>query len=345
MAQDGFRDANYLLSGYNSQGKLISYLSIQMITRIDNSTGTKIDDVNTTKLYTDASSTIWFNFGGVQPLSTPKCGFDELGCPNDVFEEYKAIFIEEVEKSVLSIRSHSKSISTTSTRYTWDSTRAINNIPIYIYRQEKVIGIKHEKTTIRLDEKDMTELRQVVNMLNDLYSVFDGIISERDVYKVETIGDGYLCVSGLPRRNGNEHAKNIADMALAFIKSLNRFSIPHLPGQTINLRIGIHTDTVVAGVVGLSMPRYCLFGDSVNTAARMESSGKPDKIQLSHAANHFLTNIVGGYATQLRGEVIIKGKGVMETYWLLGHESDPNVQRMLREMDKEFCEQAGPVVA
>ena len=67
-------------------------------------------------------------------------------------------------------------------------------------------------------------------MLNDLYSVFDGIISEHDVYKVETIGDGYLCVSGLPHRNGNEHARNIANMSLAFLKSLDRFSIPHLPG-------------------------------------------------------------------------------------------------------------------
>jgi guanylate cyclase, other len=74
-------------------------------------------------------------------------------------------------------------------------------------------------------------------MLNDLYSVFDGIISEHDVYKVETIGDGYLCVSGLPHRNGNDHAKNIANMSLAFLKSLDRFSIPHLPGISDHLRI------------------------------------------------------------------------------------------------------------
>ena len=74
-------------------------------------------------------------------------------------------------------------------------------------------------------------------MLNDLYSVFDGIISEHDVYKVETIGDGYLCVSGLPHRNGNDHAKNIANMSLAFLKSLDRFSIPHLPGISDHWRI------------------------------------------------------------------------------------------------------------
>ncbi|VDM82481.1 unnamed protein product [Strongylus vulgaris] len=91
---------------------------------------------------------------------------------------------------------------------------------------------------------------------------------------VETIGDGYLCVSGLPHRNGQEHIKEICSMSLAFMKSLNNFKIPHLPQERINLRIGAHTGSVVAGVVGLTMPRYCLFGDTVNTASRMESNGK-----------------------------------------------------------------------
>uniref|UniRef100_A0A914PIK8 guanylate cyclase n=1 Tax=Panagrolaimus davidi TaxID=227884 RepID=A0A914PIK8_9BILA len=159
---------------------------------------------------------------------------------------------------------------------------------------------------------------QVVNLLNDLYTVFDGIIAEYDVYKVETIGDGYLCVSGLPHRNGNAHAKHIANMSLSFMKSLERYTIPHLPGERISLRIGLHTGGVVTGVVGLAMPRYCLFGDTVNTASRMESNGKPNRIHLSAEANKFLTNITGGFITESRGEVIIKGKGVMETFWLVG---------------------------
>uniref|UniRef100_A0A914YCN1 Guanylate cyclase n=1 Tax=Panagrolaimus superbus TaxID=310955 RepID=A0A914YCN1_9BILA len=159
---------------------------------------------------------------------------------------------------------------------------------------------------------------QVVNLLNDLYTVFDGIIAEYDVYKVETIGDGYLCVSGLPHRNGNQHAKHIANMSLSFMKSLDRYTIPHLPGERISLRIGLHTGGVVTGVVGLAMPRYCLFGDTVNTASRMESNGKPNRIHLSADANKFITNITGGFITESRGEVIIKGKGVMETFWLVG---------------------------
>ncbi|KAK6758396.1 hypothetical protein RB195_015920 [Necator americanus] len=135
--------------------------------------------------------------------------------------------------------------------------------------------------------------------------------------QVETIGDGYLCVSGLPHRNGREHIKAICNMSLGFMKSLEGFRIPHLPHERVNLRIGAHTGSVVAGVVGLTMPRYCLFGDTVNTASRMESNGKPGMIHLSAEANYLL-HVVGGFQTELRGEVIIKGKGVMETYWLLG---------------------------
>uniref|UniRef100_A0A8R1DKZ9 Guanylate cyclase n=2 Tax=Caenorhabditis japonica TaxID=281687 RepID=A0A8R1DKZ9_CAEJA len=161
---------------------------------------------------------------------------------------------------------------------------------------------------------------QVVTLLNDLYTIFDGIIEQNDVYKVETIGDGYLCVSGLPHRNGNEHIRHIARMSLAFMSSLQFFRVSHLPAERLNLRIGINCGSVVAGVVGLTMPRYCLFGDAVNTASRMESNGKPGRIHVSAEANGLLAQ-VGGFQTESRGEVIIKGKGVMETYWLIGESS------------------------
>uniref|UniRef100_A0A915DUQ2 Guanylate cyclase n=1 Tax=Ditylenchus dipsaci TaxID=166011 RepID=A0A915DUQ2_9BILA len=168
---------------------------------------------------------------------------------------------------------------------------------------------------------------QVVNLLNQLYSNFDSIIDTRDAYKVETIGDGYLVCSGIPHRNGDNHAKEIAEMSLDFLRSLANFRISHLPNERINLRIGFHTGPAVAGVVGLSMPRYCLFGDTVNTASRMESNGKPGQIHMSDSANHYLSDILGGYATESRGEIIIKGKGVMETFWLLGHTDDPFLKR------------------
>ncbi|CAK5081418.1 unnamed protein product [Meloidogyne enterolobii] len=181
---------------------------------------------------------------------------------------------------------------------------------------------------------------QVVNLLNGLYTAFDGIIDSHDVYKVETIGDGYLVCSGIPRKNGNDHAKEISELAFAFLRTVSTFRVDHLPNERVNLRIGIHTGPAVAGVVGLTMPRYCLFGDTVNTASRMESNGRRKKINLifinysfstagrihiSTTTNHYLTNIIGGYVTEPRGEVIIKGKGVMETFWLLGHAGDSNI--------------------
>ncbi|KAL3100669.1 hypothetical protein niasHT_020948 [Heterodera trifolii] len=174
---------------------------------------------------------------------------------------------------------------------------------------------------------------QVVNLLNNLYTLLDSIIAEFDVYKVETIGDGYLCVSGLPHRNGHEHAQHIAKMSLAFMRNLGSFTIPHLPTERLRLRIGIHTGSTVAGVVGLSMPRYCLFGDTINTAARLESSSKPMRIHISTTTNHFLVNVLGGFVTQARGEILVKGKGVLETFWLLGLEGDPAVMRMVHSSD------------
>uniref|UniRef100_A0A9J2PT80 guanylate cyclase n=3 Tax=Ascaris TaxID=6251 RepID=A0A9J2PT80_ASCLU len=159
---------------------------------------------------------------------------------------------------------------------------------------------------------------QVVNLLNDLYTTFDAIIDEHDVYKVETIGDSYLCVSGLPYRNGNNHGREIANMALVLIEKLKQFRVPHLPDERVDIRIGIHTGPCVAAVVGLTMPRYCLFGDTVNTASRMESNGKPGRVHLSAEANKLITEVLGGFRTEKRGEMIIKGKGVMETFWLLG---------------------------
>ncbi|XP_046555088.1 atrial natriuretic peptide receptor 1-like [Haliotis rubra] len=157
---------------------------------------------------------------------------------------------------------------------------------------------------------------QVVDLLNDLYSCFDAVIDAYDVYKVETIGDAYMVVSGLPQRNGNKHAEQIALMSLALLRAIDTFRMRHLPGEKLNLRIGLHSGSVCAGVVGQKMPRYCLFGDTVNTASRMESHGEALKIHISDPTKLILDNFLT-FNIQKRGDIEVKGKGVMSTYWLL----------------------------
>ncbi|XP_015179191.1 PREDICTED: retinal guanylyl cyclase 2-like isoform X3 [Polistes dominula] len=159
---------------------------------------------------------------------------------------------------------------------------------------------------------------QVVDLLNDLYTCFDATINAYAVYKVETIGDAYMVVGGCPVRIP-DHATQVATMALDLLHQSGRFKIRHLPQMQLKLRIGLHTGPCCAGVVGLTMPRYCLFGDTVNTASRMESTGAPWRIHISKATKDRLTQ-AGGYNIEYRGTTEVKGKGKMQTYWLLGKE-------------------------
>ncbi|XP_058499378.1 guanylate cyclase soluble subunit beta-2 isoform X1 [Solea solea] len=161
---------------------------------------------------------------------------------------------------------------------------------------------------------------QVVEMLNNLYMCFDTRIDSYDVYKVETIGDAYMVVSGLPERNGDKHADEIAKMALDLVAAVRQIIVPHMPNHKLQLRAGIHTGPCVAGIVGYKMPRYCLFGDTVNTASRMESTSLPQKIHVSSETYLALVR-ENVYELQLRGEIEVKGKGKMNTYWLIGNKN------------------------
>ncbi|XP_069003396.1 retinal guanylyl cyclase 2 [Embiotoca jacksoni] len=162
---------------------------------------------------------------------------------------------------------------------------------------------------------------EVVDLLNDLYTLFDAVLSNHDVYKVETIGDAYMVASGLPKRNGNKHAAEIANMSLNILSSVGTFHMRHMPDVPVRIRIGIHSGSCVAGVVGLTMPRYCLFGDTVNTASRMESTGLPYRIHVNMSTVNILRSLNEGYEIDVRGKTELKGKGIEETYWLVGKNS------------------------
>lgn len=132
---------------------------------------------------------------------------------------------------------------------------------------------------------------------------------------METIGDAYMVVSGLPDRNGDNHAKEIAMVALTVLDGVKTFKIDYLPDYELQLRIGINSGPVCAGVVGRRMPHYCIFGDAVNTANRLESTSKPSRIQISKVTHDILEKFEG-FEMELRGAVELRGRGTMVTYWL-----------------------------
>ncbi|MDW8202584.1 MAG: adenylate/guanylate cyclase domain-containing protein [Cyanobacteriota bacterium SKYGB_h_bin112] len=152
----------------------------------------------------------------------------------------------------------------------------------------------------------------LVNLLNDIFSVFDDLSERHGLEKIKTIGDAYMVVGGLPKPRA-DHAESIADMALDMRSAMTHFTTPQ--GQPLSLRIGINTGAVVAGVIGKKKFIYDLWGDTVNIASRMESQGAAGGIQVTAATYERLKD---KYLFETRGSVLVKGRGKMTTYWLVG---------------------------
>jgi adenylate cyclase len=153
---------------------------------------------------------------------------------------------------------------------------------------------------------------EVVDLLDDIFRTFDGLAAEHGVEKIKTIGDAYMAVAGAPERCA-DHAARAARLALAMRGHVRELAAAR--GMELAMRIGLHTGEAVAGVIGASRFAYDLWGDTVNTASRMESHGQPSQIQLTAATRDALG---GGFATRERGPIEVKGRGTIVTYWLDG---------------------------
>jgi guanylate cyclase len=153
---------------------------------------------------------------------------------------------------------------------------------------------------------------ELIVMLNDVFSGFDALAEKHGLEKIKTIGDAYMVVGGVPTSR-TDHAEAVAKMALEMRTYIAEKRLAR--GERLDVRIGIHSGPVVAGVIGTRKFSYDLWGDTVNTASRMESHGEPGKIQVSEATRALLSP---KFALIERGPIAIKGKGEMKTWFLEG---------------------------
>lgn len=155
---------------------------------------------------------------------------------------------------------------------------------------------------------------EVVDLLNRVFSLFDIFSEQYAVEKIKTIGDAYMIVGGAPEPR-EEHTEAVADMALEIQTTISLLA--YSLNVPVQVRIGIHTGPAVAGIIGKKKFSYDLWGDTVNTASRLESHGEPGKVHVSEAVYQKLKNT---YIFQERGTIEIKGKGQMSTFFLIGKQ-------------------------
>ncbi|NEO28341.1 MAG: PAS domain-containing protein, partial [Kamptonema sp. SIO4C4] len=185
--------------------------------------------------------------------------------------------------------------------------------------EKTLIAQHHQATTILFaDIVGFTPLSaqlspiELIDLLNDIFSAFDHLLDRYHLEKIKTIGDAYMVAAGLPIPRP-DHVEAIAQMALDMQAAIQQFHVK--PNKPCQIRIGIHTGSVVAGVIGIKKFIYDLWGDTVNVASRMESTGCPNKIQVTEPIYQQLKD---RHHFETRGRVKVKGKGEMTTYWLLG---------------------------
>jgi class 3 adenylate cyclase len=196
-------------------------------------------------------------------------------------------------------------------------------------RQEVIADASPQVTVLFTDIVDFTSHAErsppeaTVALLNELFSQFDALTESRGLEKIKTVGDAYMVAGGLPNPRP-DHARAVAELALGMLDLAARRSFPD--GGPVRLRIGIDTGPVVAGVIGRRRFSYDLWGDTVNTASRMETTGIPGCIQITERTRELLGD---RYVLRERGRIQVKGKGKMRTYFLSGrtreHDHTPDL--------------------
>jgi adenylate cyclase len=194
-------------------------------------------------------------------------------------------------------------------------------------RDPGIIAERFEDVTVLFaDVADFTPFaegtspEQIVGVLDEIFSAFDGLAQKRGLEKIKTIGDAYMVAGGLPEPRP-DHAQAVAEMAIDMQSELAR--VCTALGVGLAIRIGIHTGPVVAGVIGRHKFTYDLWGDTVNTASRMESQGVPGRIQVTEATYQRLKD---RFDFEDRGEIQIKGKGRLRAYFLIGSATSEDHQ-------------------
>lgn len=212
------------------------------------------------------------------------------------------------------------------------SERLIDNmLPRAIARRlksgESIIADRFNEVTIVFGDivgftpiSEQLTPEQVVVTMNDLYTAFDDMAAQFGLEKLRTMGDSYVVAAGLPDPR-SDHALAGAEMALRMLDELDQHSIEGV--GPLQMRIGIHSGSVVAGVIGTAKLTYDMWGDSVNVASRMESHGSPGRIHVSEPVYRALHD---RYLFEPRGILDIKGKGEMATYFLIGRQDRKDAQ-------------------